>query len=435
MENTKEINIIDLEKSGYCLMNDYIQYYKNGIWYYLNVGISEDEYNEIFLNFFDYKNIEDLWNLQFTKIYKKSIDKVLNKYDKLLIYYNNKFTNRKYYFNIFMNALTYYIINYQKNKLNDYIKILRNNIVCSVLRKYNKNLDYDLRYKTKYNKETINRIYFKIDLLKELYNLNLGVKFNLRNINCNPKIKNLINFNNYSLYQLENNELLKFSILKNKVKDKKNYINNLHNFKLEKVIYDFDYYIPFIVVKEHLHYNLFFENIIINIPNQLNLTNTLNKTINLSPVNIINKSLVSSKKISKPNDDFILTDSDTSSDSDISESIDVIDKNNDKNNKKDLNDKDIKNDEKDLNDKDDKNDKNDKIEVKVENDKDDKNEKELNDKNKDKDKVEVENNKNVKKDLNNEKDEDNKNDKDDKEKIKIEIMKKIREIDELIKKI
>jgi len=288
MENIKYLNINDLENNYYCLINEYILIYKDNIWKNLNIE-DEENYKEIFLNFFDYHPI--FKSLQYFKKYTYPFQ-IITKYDNPIIYINNKYYNRINLLNIFLNSLTYYIINYEQEKINDYHNILKNNIICSVLREYNKNLDYSLKYKTKDKKETLDRIYFKNSFFNDLSNLNLGIKFGFKNINCFPFIKKINIFSFNLSFILDDDENIIFS----KLNDKK-IKNNLFKYKIDNIIIkcNKNNKYSFIKTNEKFKGNIFFDNIIIDFPNQ-NLKNIKIPTSN----NILPKNPLSSISPSSP---------------------------------------------------------------------------------------------------------------------------------------
>ena len=311
MDNIKYLNINDLNKNYYCLLNNYVLIYNNNIWKTINIGINDNEYQQIFNNLFEYCPI--LKSLQFFKKYIYPFQ-IITKYDNPIIYYNNKYHHRECLLNLFLNSLTYYIINYQQDKLNDYYNILKNNIICSILREYDKNLDYN---KIKNKKETLDRIYFKKDFLNDLTDLNLNIKFGFKNINCYPFIKklNIFNSNSNSSYTLDNDKMIIFSILKNKKCI--DCLNDFSKFKIDNIIIknNKNKYI-FVKTNEKFKGSLFFEDIIIDFPDKTIKNIKLPTTINIIPSkNILSSSSITPSKHS----------SDLSSDETITSS-----KNNDK---------------------------------------------------------------------------------------------------------
>ena len=199
-KNSKIIKITDINNKQFCLLNRYVQFYKKNLWQYLNFGGSSNDIQILHLNFFDYFNIDDLKILQYSKCIND--DNLQNK--GLLVYINHKFNHIICYINLFFNALTYYIIKYQRNLLLPYIDILKKNILCTTIRKFNKYKDYSMIYKNKQNK-TLDKVYFKKSILNDIQNLNLNIKFCFSNLTCNYKIDKIFNFNNYPVYTLTNN--------------------------------------------------------------------------------------------------------------------------------------------------------------------------------------------------------------------------------------
>ena len=301
MENKKEITIIDLENNYYCLDNNFIQIYKDNIWQYIYIDYNEKEYEEIYMNCFEY--YPQLRHLQTYKKYLYPFQIIL-KYDNPIIYQNNKYHNRRCLFNLFLNSLTYYIINYNNEKFNDYFNILKNNIICTMVREYNKDYDINYKYKLK-NKITIDKIYFNKNILNDLYNLNLGIKFNFNNINCNPIINRINVYKYNSVYVLENNYLILFS------KNNKN--KNEYMINKVKVINNGETKSSFIKLNEKFLGNIYFENIIIDFPDQ---TQLIQKNIKLpstlSPINILPpKSLSSNPSIPSKHSSDLSSDTST----------------------------------------------------------------------------------------------------------------------------
>lgn len=302
MENKKEITLIDLENNYYCLINDYIQIYFENKWYFLYLNFKDKEYEDLYLNLFEYH--PQLKYLQYFKINNYPIH-LLNKFDNYIIYNNNQYHNRKCLFNLFFNALTYYIVNYKQDKLNDYYNILKNNIIYSSLRKYDKLYDYSFKFKSKNKNETLDKIYFKKNLLNDLYNLNLGIKFNFHNINCNnPSIKKIINYKYKSVYVFNNDDLIYFSYIN------KNNLNYLNNFSLNKIKIKNcgENKNDYIISNDNIRCNIFFENIIVDFPDQSQLIQKNIKMPILSPVNILSKSFSSSCIPSKHSSDLTSSD-------------------------------------------------------------------------------------------------------------------------------
>lgn len=327
MENKKEITLIDLENNYYCLINDYIQIYFENKWYFLYLNFKDKEYEDLYLNLFEYH--PQLKYLQYFKINNYPIH-LLNKFDNYIIYNNNQYHNRKCLFNLFLNALTYYIVNYKQDKLNDYYNILKNNILYSSLRKYDKLYDYSFKFKSKNKNETLDKIYFKKDLLNDLYNLNLGIKFNFHNINCNnPSIKKIINYKYKSVYVFNNDDLIYFSYIN------KNNLNYLNNFSLNKIKIKNcgENKNDYIIFNDNIRCNIFFENIIVDFPDQSQLIQKNIKMPILSPVNILSKSFSSSCIPSKHSSD--LTSSDDTIDNNKTNKKKFIDKINKDENEKD----------------------------------------------------------------------------------------------------
>ena len=328
MENKKEITLIDLENNYYCLINDYIQIYFENKWYFLYLNFKDKEYEDLYLNLFEYH--PQLKYLQYFKINNYPVH-LLNKFDNYIIYNNNQYHNRKCLFNLFFNALTYYIVNYKQDKLNDYYNILKNNILYSSLRKYDKLYDYSFKFKSKNKNETLDKIFFKKDLLNDLYNLNLGIKFNFHNINCNnPSIKKIINYKYKSVYVFNNDDLIYFSYIN------KNNLNYLNNFSLNKIKIKNcgENKNDYIISNDNIRCNIFFENIIVDFPDQSQLIQKNIKMPILSPVNILSKSFSSSCIPSKHSSD--LTSSDDTIDNNKTNKNKIT---KDKINKKEFNDK------------------------------------------------------------------------------------------------
>jgi len=332
MENIKYLNINELEKNYYCLINNYILIYENNIWKTINIGYDENEYQQLFYNLFDYHPM--FKSLQYFK-QTADISKVLkkNEEDNIIIYNNNKYYNRECLFNLFLNTITYYIINYKHDIIEEYFNILKENIICSIFREYDKNLDYTLKYKTKEKKETIDKIYFKKDILNDIYNLKLNIKIGFKNINCYPFIKQIHIYNNVlNSYILENDEIILFSILNNKIKE--DYLNDFSNYKIENIIVKIknDNKYTFIKTNEKFRNNIFFEDIIIDLYNKnKKSTDKINNTYNKSLFKTIGNSLNDDFEDFKSYDD---KDDKNISEYDETEEDDINIKDDDKNNKK-----------------------------------------------------------------------------------------------------
>jgi len=242
MENDRYYKLYDINNNLYCLINQRIEFYKDNIWQYLNIGLGKKETQDLFLNFFDYKDINIFRPLQY--FYQDKFKEL--KEEDYVIYYNTKFHNRTNYINLILNSLTFYLINYEGDKFGMFVNIIKNNIIYSTLRKFDKHKDYSLKYKSINNKETLDKIYFKKQLLKDLLKLKINISFKFKNINCNPNIKNLLIFKNIFLYSLENNDIIKLSLDNNKlisinsIKLKENYNLNSKLYINDNNIYDFN---------------------------------------------------------------------------------------------------------------------------------------------------------------------------------------------------
>ena len=277
MENDKFFKLYDLNNNQFCLFNQNIEFFKDNIWQYLNKNFSKSKSQDLFLNFFDYNDINILRPLQY--FYQ---DKYKNlKDDDYIVYYNNKYYHKTNYINLILNTLTFYLLNYEQNKVSLFINIIKNNIVYSKIRKFDKHKDFSLKYKNFFNKETLDKIYFNKQLFKDLLKLKLNISFKFKNINCIPNILNISIYKNMCIYNLEDNiNIYLFLInnvlniksieLKEKVNEKsninlnKNIINDFNgSVFIENVIIDFNYDNSLFInddIKENIKDNLTIKN-------------------------------------------------------------------------------------------------------------------------------------------------------------------------------
>jgi len=190
MENIKNINLKDIKKNIYFLENYKIQIFINNI--YIDIydklnNINNLDYHKTFYNLFNDKKLNNLVN---KNLYEDINDNEFYFYYNYIsqnsdIQYN---INNSYFINILLNVLTYYIFNFNKDKIDDYINILKNNIVSSDVIT-NKNKFYSSN-----NRINLNRIYFNKNLFEEINKLNLDIKIILYNINPYNNIINDISF-------------------------------------------------------------------------------------------------------------------------------------------------------------------------------------------------------------------------------------------------
>ena len=244
MENIKNINLKNIKENIYFLENYKIQLFINNI--YIDIydkinNINNLDFKKTFYNLFNDKKLNNLVNKNLYEeindnefyFYYNYFSQNSNLYN---IQYNNIIQyniNNSYFINILLNVLTYYIFNFNKDKIDDYINILKNNIVSSNVITNINNL---YSSNTKIN---MKRIYFNKNLFEEINKLNLDIKIILYNINPYNNIINDISFsegcNNNFIKSYKTNNIdynIHFSLSSN---SKSNYNSNYNN-KYDKFI-------------------------------------------------------------------------------------------------------------------------------------------------------------------------------------------------------
>ena len=198
MENNKYIDIKDIKENNYIIKILKLQYQINNFWF------------ELFD--FNRNNLSSLNNLS-QEVYKCIIDNLIIKQNNINIKENNlnnyiEIINypfiKLYSYSInsyILCILSYYIFNYEKDKKEQFIKILNDNIVY-------------IKYNNNYYKD-INKIYFNKNLFEEIKKLNLDLQICLEYLNSKDKIINIYNdnINNKTLYLYSHNDKNNSSLL------------------------------------------------------------------------------------------------------------------------------------------------------------------------------------------------------------------------------
>ena len=293
MENIRNINLKDIKENFYVLENYKLQFYINGIYIdiydKLNGLYNDNLFVKVFYKLFNDTKLNNLCN--------KNINEDIDENELYLIYYiynlgklcnidyqeNIQYNiNKSHFINILINILTYYIFNFNKEKIKDYINILKNNIICSNI--IEKDREHLLKREKDAFKMNLNKIYFNKNLLEDINKLNLNFEIIFYNLlPYNDSINDIIfNIDNYSmLYKLNNKDVI-------------------YNFSRNKNNNNIIYYSDLITYKEKLIINC--NNNLLDLKNDDNIINNIKNNIDL----LDNENIIDENKLLKDNNNKLL---------------------------------------------------------------------------------------------------------------------------------
>ena len=224
MENRKEINLKDINENIYFLENQRIQIYINGIY----INIYDKKYEEYDYNTFINKIFSRISiNKKLQNIIYRNVEEEIDEKEDYLIYNTNEISYingiKDEILNIsltnyLLNTITYYIFNFKQEKINEYIDILKDNIISSniIKKKITENKKIEII-------DWIKKIYLNKKIFEDIYKLNLDVKIIFYNLNSLYKIIN------YDIKQNGNKKYLYYKLNNNDEIYRKNYYSNHNN--------------------------------------------------------------------------------------------------------------------------------------------------------------------------------------------------------------
>ena len=276
MENRKEINLKDINENIYFLENQRIQIYINGIY----INIYDKKYEEYDYNTFINKIFSRISiNKKLQNIIYKNVEEEIDEKENYLIYNTNEISYingiKDEILNIsltnyLLNTITYYIFNFKQEKINEYIDILKDNIISSsiIKKKIIENGKIEII-------DWIKKMYLNKKIFEDIYKLNLDVKIIFYNLNSLYKIID------YDIKQNGNKKYLYYKLNNNNEIYRKNYYSNHNNS------------ICYFNETQNNYYNLIYNEILI-----INcLNNDDNKEIENDLINKLKKEIEYLKKV------------------------------------------------------------------------------------------------------------------------------------------
>lgn len=224
MENRKEINLKDINENIYFLENQKIQIYINGIY----INIYDKKYEEYDYNTFINKIFSRISiNKKLQNIIYRNVEEEIDEKENYLIYNTNEISYingiKDEILNIsltnyLLNTITYYIFNFKQEKINEYIDILKNNIISSSIfkKKIIENGKIEII-------DWIKKMYLNKKIFEDIYKLNLDIKIIFYNLNSLYKIID------YDIKQNRNKKYLYYKLNNNDEIYRKDYYSNHNN--------------------------------------------------------------------------------------------------------------------------------------------------------------------------------------------------------------